>query len=72
MGKNIGNLQEFQIHTDEMLVEKELLKESHRRTSFLRLCLHAFKTRTLACNVLKTIYSSCQQSNDYLIQPPKN
>ena len=55
-----------------MLVEKELLKESHRRTSFLRLCLHAFKTRTLACNVLKTIYSSCQQSNDHLIQPLEN
>lgn len=29
MGKNMGNLQEFQIHTDEMLIEKQLFKESH-------------------------------------------
>ena len=29
MGKNIENLQEFQIHTDEMLIEKQLFEESH-------------------------------------------
>ena len=26
---NIGNLQEFQIHTDEMLIEKQLFEDSH-------------------------------------------